>query len=180
MTVVDDAVKQYRVMCWLDRVRRVHNRLVTVRDLLAELDDDTDGIKCARIREDGVRISYTPDKVGELLAKREEMRAELESEAERLVTVIHDAAMVLSRAWDAHPDVADPAFAYVLAVYGEGKPPTEAARACGTTTWGAKSYPRKVAAMIYDTEPARFPETMAEKNERAPYGYWMMAKGVSK
>ena len=176
VTAVDDAVKQYRVMNWLDRVRRVHNRLATVHDLLVELDAAADGIKCARIREDGVRISYTPDKIGAMLAKCEEKRAELESEEERLETIVRDAARVLSCAWSAHPDVADPAFAYVLAVYGEGKQPVDAARECGTTTWGAKLYPRKVASMIYDTFPERFPPTMAEKTAEKPYGYWRYVK----
>ncbi|MBR2683864.1 MAG: hypothetical protein IKE22_11440 [Atopobiaceae bacterium] len=170
--MTDEPVKQYRVVLWLDGLLDANRRLEIIRDKLRELDEGADGMGCAKFRKEGVRITYTPDKVGNLVAEREQARKRLEAESERIEARLHDARRVLQDAWDANAGANDPAFAYLIHRYVDGMSLPEAARSVGMTSWGAKLYPRKVATMIYDEDPARFPETREERMDGKPYGYW--------
>ena len=174
--MTDEPTKQYRVLCWLDRLLAGQQRLAYLRDRLDELDAKADGLGAVTYRKDGVRVSYTPDKVGELVAKNEEARADALGEMDAIGETLRDARRILQDAWDANAGENDPACAYLMALYVDGVPEAEAARAVGMTTWGARLYPREVAAMIYDANAARFPETVEERFAVHGFGYWKFAK----
>lgn len=167
-----DSSKQYRVISWLDGLLDASRRLKGIREKLRELDEGADGMSCARPRREGIRATYTPDKIGNMVAEREEAKGRLTAEAEQIEARLQDARRVLQEAWDANAGANDPAFAYLIHRYVDGMSLPEAARSVGTTSWGAKLYPRKVATMIFDADPDRFPETREERMDGKPYGYW--------
>lgn len=172
---VSDAAKQMRVISWLDGVREARARLADIRDKLREMDEGADGLSCAKVRKDGVRISYTPDKIGSMIAEREEVAAKLNAEAEFAEGRLRDACRTLQTAWDRNAGTDDPAFAYLLHRYVDGMSQADAAREVGTTIWGAKLYPRRVAALVYDSDPERFPPTVDERFAEHGFGYWNFA-----
>ena len=177
MPEVSDAAKQLRVLSWLDGLEDARRRLSYVRGELEELGANTDGLGCAKYRKDGVRrVGCLPDKIGAMVAAREAAKCALTAEAEQLEGRLRDGARLLQSAWRANYGANDPAFAYLVHVYGDGMGAADAARAVGTTRWGAKAYPRAVAVMVYDSDPARFPPTIGEiVDERGGgygFGYW--------
>ncbi|MBQ6330259.1 MAG: hypothetical protein IJI35_14665 [Kiritimatiellae bacterium] len=176
MAEVSDAAKQLRVLSWLDGLEDSRKRLSYVRDRLEELDAGMDGLGCVKYRKDGVRVSYMPDKIGAMVAARADARAALTAEAEQLEGRLRDGARLLQAAWSANYGANDPAFAYLVHVYGDGMGAADAARAVGITRWGARAYPRAVAVMVYDSDSARFPPTIGEiVDERGGgygFGYW--------
>ena len=163
-----EAVKQYRVLRWLDRVFDARRDLSDARDRIREMDEDADRLKSSWPRRDGVRVRNAGDRVGEMLAAREERRGMLLEAAE---ATLSDARRVIAGARDANADAADAAFGYLLALL-DGMSAADAARSVGVTVWAAKGYQRQGAAMVYDSDPARFPPTAEELSGGRAYGYW--------
>lgn len=172
---MSEAVKQYRVMRWLDRAFDARRRLDYVADRIAELDEGADGLSCAKLRKEGVRVTYTPDKIGRMVAERDEARRRYVDEADHLAAMVSDARRVVARARDIDDGLRAPQFAYLLALL-DGAPASEAARSVGATRWQAKGYQRQVAAAVFDSDPARFPPTMEERDDGRRFGYWAFAK----
>jgi hypothetical protein len=172
---VDDAVKQYRVMCWLERMHGKRERLAYLRDRIEEIDAQGDGLKCAKFRTGYTRPTSEPDRIGTMLVKREEARAKAVEEAASIAGELRDAARLLREARDANAGEADAAFAYTAMVYCKGVPAGHAARAVGKSALSARQYPRQVAAMVYDAAPDRFPPTSDERFAEHGFGYWAYA-----
>ena len=173
---IGTAAKMFRVISWFDRVFAARRRLAYVTDMITELDLGADGLSCAKLREDGVRISYTPDKIGSMLAEREEARARYVEERDRLAAMVADARRVIARARDRDDGMLAPQFAYLIALL-DGMDAEHAARSVGATRWQAKGYQRQVAAAVFDSDPARFPPTMEERDDGRGFGYWAFAHG---
>ena len=154
------------VMRWLEGLLACHDRAEKVMCALGELDEGSDGMSGWKPDPAAVRTQVEPDKVGKVVAQREEVRCRLEAEADDIASKLDGARRVLEAAWEANPGVADPAFAYTMKRYVEGAPFALAARSVGATEWEARTYPRRVAAIVYGYMPDRFPA-----RPDMPYGY---------
>ena len=148
-----DTSKILSVMCWLDSLRYCARLLQKLEDNIKSIDEVSDGIGSYSIIERGGG-SDKPDKIGQLLAKREEHRAGLLAEYDYLAPTVkggRDFLVAAARQSDTPKE-----YKYLLDYYGRAKSLEQAAKASGFNVWQAKALPRKLAPALYQLEPKRF------------------------
>ena len=167
MPSIGDEGKAYRVQLWLEDLSACRRKLEGAEQSIAEITELSDGIRGRRLDVTPNRYAK-PDKIGAMVADREEALEALESHAAELRGAVRTGMAAIADAWGANRGTADASFRYVIARYACGCTHERAARAAGLGRYAAKLAPRKVAPMIYDAHPELFARIGGESDY---YGY---------
>ena len=175
--MIDAEGKRFRVSCWLDSLAACADRLASVRAAMAVLYDGYDGIGAMRYDRPHVRGgSVKGDRIGDLVADREERAAQLSEEADMLAEAVGNAERAIRDAWKSNEGAADGAFRYIVERYVHGAPEADAVRAAGVGRYAAKISVRRAAGMIYDEHPEIFAREPGRWTDY--YGYDQAILGV--
>lgn len=156
---------------WLELLGTCVKRLEDIEDDIAALEGD--GVGAQFYKREVLIRGYQADKVGSMVASREERRAELMEERDLLTDAIANAKRLMVDAARCDDHMAVKGLRYVWARYLHGLTHQRVSDAMGVSRGMAYLYRNRFIARLVEAYPSRF------DGDRRPYGYYEFARGLS-